>query len=365
MNQLRDDYQAGKIKNIRSAYCSGFEGFTGQIDASLFEDSELVLLSQKFGIEINKHWINPSHVFDEHDSMLGYSMNDSWKICNDCKWKHIHTDHIIGYVESQKHIAQDPKQQQTVKENLEYVPISSQKPPWADDGKSISELYEYAKQKLLNSSKVCNWCENSFSFKLISECTIAFESDRKILECDDCHKLRSDVIDGKVNGDPKIRELRQRHTQLKIRRSNLDRSRRNAMDAKQNAKSISVLDQVTNMNPYFVTDPQKQHNLNSSINRYDDLLNETSEIDSQISELETQIHELKIKLTRKYFSIVKESGIEFLKSSSATNFGQLVEKESTKNTGNSQEPLMILKMRLAKGEITKKEFEELKAVIEK
>jgi hypothetical protein len=205
------------------------------------------------------------------------------------------------------------------------------------------EFEEYQKKIHQNKSKVensddsefsyvCNWCKNNF--KKLDIQSIKYDYGTHFtggVECNKCKGIRK-----KLYSD-KLEQLLTEYYSKKSKDKELDELITNAYRAKSEASSRANFDD-------FVGDRTDKI---TTQNRYDDLVMQSNDIVPVLSNIERSIGKEMERLAEEHFFKNKSNNVE------------------DKDNPKTETPLEILKVRLAKGEITLEEFSKIKEHLEK
>ena len=271
------------------------------------------------------------------------------------------------------------------------------------DAATFGQLYDNMTEKIQNTERKCPWCKKYFKrlqmvkmgLKIIYDPTVG------ILECSNCAEIRSRLT------SERLRSLMGEYSRLKSRDGSDSQELRNARSALNNARSAKNVSTARNIVGHFMsgynTDLSRSdltsYASNEADARYEALRAEEQAISAeaqQIAEYESQrkqdlpeeIDSERLVLAHQHFGAPslllkkkprrkapkkkapkkKASSERDWKWKTPDQKAEEAKKKTQKRkappSSGGEDPIKALKLRFAKGEITKEEFLEMKSMLE-
>ena len=213
-----------------------------------------------------------------------------------------------------------------------------------------------------NTSVTCYWCKQSFlkknvfslnsDFDTILDKTSLANKSPELNECSDCKNARMQLT------SKKLTELKIRLTSCKKKLERLSEAKTQSYMAKLSAESDVSLDTIKSVFSNRRPSSELKFYRSQSQEHYSDLelqwnqaYDEENEINSEIIVEQKELMEKHMQSTKIGSDTQAEKTITFVEN---TNDDSIIDDEGLK----------ILKVRLAKGEITIDEFKELKDILQ-
>ena len=226
----------------------------------------------------------------------------------------------------------------------------------------FKKAYDDEIEKLDNTSVTCYWCKQSFlkknvfslnrDFGTILDNTSLSNKSPELNECSDCKNIRMQLT------SKKLTELKIRLTSCEKKLERLGEAKTQSFIAKNSAESDAGVDQFFSLLSNRPSSKELKFYRAQSQNNYSDLelqwnqaYDEENEINSEIIVEQKELMEKHMQSTKIGSDTQAEKTITSVEN---TNDDSIIDNEGLK----------ILKVRLAKGEITIDEFKELKDILQ-
>ena len=213
-----------------------------------------------------------------------------------------------------------------------------------------------------DEKKSCECCKKTFSFGSLTSNAGIYpnpnkntSSSAKLLVCESCFKLHAKFMDKKSSTDKQYSKLLSEHAELENRQISADSKLHVSAEVSDEASKRAMFDTVSNWGVSYSTDPQIQHNKNYTEIDYSEKLAESIESQRNVDNKLEEILKLELEFTNQFLNEFNNPP-----SSNSQNTQNMKSLDEVEN----QTPINILKKRLALGEITKEEFEDIKRVLE-
>jgi hypothetical protein len=256
-------------------------------------------------------------------------MSDSDLICEKCFIMYLHDNYAR---EIWMHNLLTLTADQRIQYAKDYPEFSIKHDKQKVEFKEYQKKIHQNKSKVENSddsefSYVCYWCKNNFKESDIQSIKYGYGADfSQDVECDKCKDIRKGLYSDKLDS------LLTEYSHKKSKAENLRELERKAYRAKLDASNRSEFDDWAGDRTDKIT----------TQNRYDDLVMQSNDTVLALSDIEWNITKEMKRLAEEHFFKNKSNNAE------------------DKDNPKTEKPLEILKVRLAKGEITLEEFKSIK-----
>jgi len=341
-------------------------------------------------------------------NQLASAMDSKDRVCSACAQAHILEHHLIAFIDDQRETHTGFLGKRKFKKLMEDVPFcfSEITPTWDPDvtgNETFGQLYDKMTEKIQNTERKCPWCKKYFKrlqmvkmgLKIIYDPTVG------ILECSNCAEIRSRLT------SERLRSLMDEYWELKSRDGSDSQELRNARSALNNARSAKNVSTARNIVGHFMsgynTDLSRSdltsYASNEADARYEALSAEEQALSAEAQEiaeyeserkqdLPREIETEQLVLAHQHFGAPslllkkkprrkapkkkapkkKASSERDWKWKTPDQKAEEAKKKAQKRkappSSGGEDPIKALKLRFAKGEITKEEFLEMKSMLE-
>ena len=336
-------------------------------------------------------------------NQLASGMDSKDQVCATCAQAHILEHHLVAFIDQQRETPPVVDDKRKFKKFMEEVPLcfSEITPTWDPDvtgNETFGQLYDKMTEKIQNTERKCPWCKKYFKrlqmVKMgwkITELRKAMEteaSDDKVgvLECSNCAEIRSRLTSGK------LRRLMDENSVLMSRDGSDSRALRDARSAKNVSTARNIVGNfMSGYNMDLSRSDLTSYASNEANARYEALSAEAEEIAEYESkrkqDLPREIEVEQLVLAYRHFPRSpryheshgrkapkrkapkrKASSEKHTKWKTPMQKAEEAKKKAQKRkaplSSGEEDPMKALKLRFAKGEITKEEFLEMKSMLE-
>ena len=337
---------------------------------------------------------------------LTSDMDSKDRACSACVQAHILEYHVIAFIDDQRATHTGFLGKRKFKKFMEDVPLcfSEITPTWDLDvtgNETFGQLYDKMTEKIQNIERGCPWCKKYFKRLQMVKIELNVLTVPGGLECSNCAEIRSRLT------SERLRSLMGEYSRLKSRDGSDSQELRNARSALNNARSAKNVSTARNIVGNFMsgynTDLSRSDLTSFASNeadaRYEALRAEEQALSAeaqQIAEYESQrkqdlpreIETEHLVLAHQHFGAPslllkkkprrkapkkkapkkKASSERDWKWKTPDQKAEEAKKKAQKRkappSSGGEDPMKALKLRFAKGEITKKQFLEMKSLLE-
>ena len=339
-------------------------------------------------------------------NQLASGMDSKDRVCSACAQAHILEHHLIAFIDDQRETHTGFLGKRKFKKLMEDVPLcfSEITPTWDPDvtgNETFGQLYDKMTEKIQNTERKCPWCKKYFKRLQMVEMELKFYPVPGGLECSNCAEIRSRLT------SERLRSLMDEYSELKSRDGSDSQELRNARSALNNARSAKNVSTARNIVGHFMsgynTDLSRSdltsYASNEADARYEALSAEEQALSAEAQEIAEYESERKQDLPReietehlvlahqhfgapslllkkkprrkapKKKAPKKKASSEMdwkwkTPDQKAEEAKKKAQKRKAPPSSGGEDPMKALKLRFAKGEITKKQFLEMKSLLE-